>query len=552
MSHELIQNDTANRWRDKYLNLIDKHDQLEKGSALRQGQMRRALVMVSLLAEGQADSLDRPLVALRDVLKAQKNTQGFESSLDRLQKEVTRFEDKRGAEADQLSELLSKALAQLLELPLSSDTKKYIKRIRRDSKRQLAQWSGYAVQLKSWAKIIDKVSMEGKLEVAPEGGGFWQKVFQKTLPDEPKSDQTVAEQGQENAPENDHAGLEVEQGVSVALERMLAKLVIPDSYQQRLQALEKRLLERDDGTEIMPLLEDIMALVVEALGNGQQRFEQFLQGLDQGLVTIQTLIDDANQGQLNRCQAREEFESILHGQVAEIRSVVDSKHDLGDLGRSITDHLGLILHTMSEYRSEENERETILAQQLEVMQHKLNEMEGLAEHAQQTIEAQHHKAMHDSLTGLANRDAYESRLQQEQQRLARYGGQLSMVVCDVDLFKRINDGYGHLAGDKVLKILASTLQYHVRETDFIARFGGEEFVVLMPETSLAGAELVADKLRQQVEACPFHFKKALVKITMSFGVAEFSRGELSDEVFERADRALYHAKEEGRNRVRSG
>ena len=123
-----------------------------------------------------------------------------------------------------------------------------------------------------------------------------------------------------------------------------------------------------------------------------------------------------------------------------------------------------------------------------------------------------------------------------------------MIVCDVDYFKKVNDDYGHLAGDKVLRIIAKTLRTRLRKTDFIARFGGEEFVILMPETQQDQALNVAEGVREAIASCPFHFKEQPVSITTSFGIAEFFKGDNGEKVFSRADRALYQAKEEGRNR----
>ena len=204
---------------------------------------------------------------------------------------------------------------------------------------------------------------------------------------------------------------------------------------------------------------------------------------------------------------------------------------------------------MQEYRVEEDSRESVLTHQLEDMQNKLDEMEKSAIAAQHAIEEQRKKAMHDALTGLPNREAYQQRLEQEVHRLQRYGNKLSLMVCDIDLFKRINDNYGHLAGDKVLKIIAKSLQINLRDSDFIARFGGEEFVCLMPETSKEDAKIVAEKLRKKIEGSPFNFKKEPVQITISFGISEFAEGDSADDVFERADKALYKAKENGRNQV---
>ena len=116
----------------------------------------------------------------------------------------------------------------------------------------------------------------------------------------------------------------------------------------------------------------------------------------------------------------------------------------------------------------------------------------------------------------------------------------------------INDGYGHLAGDKVLKLIASELSKRLRKTDFMARFGGEEFVLLIPATPLAGGQQLLETLREAIEACPFHFKGEPVTITLSGGITAFSSGDQVDQAFKRADQALYRAKGSGRNRIELG
>jgi diguanylate cyclase len=125
-------------------------------------------------------------------------------------------------------------------------------------------------------------------------------------------------------------------------------------------------------------------------------------------------------------------------------------------------------------------------------------------------------------------------------------------MLDLDRFKSINDGYGHLAGDKVLKIVANVLRKRLRSGDFLARFGGEEFVLLMPATELEEGVRLLDDLRAAVEECPFHFKGERVTVTVSMGVTAFQIGERSDMALKRADQALYRAKENGRNRVERG
>jgi diguanylate cyclase len=154
------------------------------------------------------------------------------------------------------------------------------------------------------------------------------------------------------------------------------------------------------------------------------------------------------------------------------------------------------------------------------------------------------------LTQLPNREAYNQRLDQELDRWQRYQRPMVLAVADVDHFKRINDGFGHLAGDKVLRVIAKILRKRLRKTDFVARYGGEEFIVLLPETTMEQAIPVLDSVRQAIANCPFHFRETPVSITMSFGVSAPGKDETSGALFERADKALYAAKNSGRNCLR--
>ena len=156
-------------------------------------------------------------------------------------------------------------------------------------------------------------------------------------------------------------------------------------------------------------------------------------------------------------------------------------------------------------------------------------------------------ALTDALTGLGNRRRLDQALATEIARVRRSGGTLSAIMADIDHFKRINDQYGHAAGDKVLVRLGTILKSQSRQTDIAARFGGEEFVVLLPQTAVAQALLKAEQLRKAIAA---GFTQQFPNpVTSSFGVAELSTGEGGESLLRRADGALYQAKQAGRNRV---
>lgn len=152
----------------------------------------------------------------------------------------------------------------------------------------------------------------------------------------------------------------------------------------------------------------------------------------------------------------------------------------------------------------------------------------------------------DALTGLFNRRRLDEAFAHELDRAERYGKPLSLMITDVDHFKAVNDTYGHQMGDEVLQMVAGLLRNGVRAVDVVGRWGGEEFLVLCPDTDLDGARALADKLRAAVADAVFPTAGG---VTSSFGVACHRRGESFKDTVARADKALYYAKSKGRNRV---
>jgi len=161
-------------------------------------------------------------------------------------------------------------------------------------------------------------------------------------------------------------------------------------------------------------------------------------------------------------------------------------------------------------------------------------------------EALLHLAYRDALTGLLNYRALEEMLKVEHDRASRYGTSFSLMMADIDHFKKINDTYGHQIGDVVLKSLAQRLAGCVRKSDRVFRYGGEEFSILLPHTGLAKAGKLAGRIRFEVEQTDFI---AGLKITVSIGISEHRDGLTPTGLVEQADRGLYLAKERGRNRV---
>lgn len=170
------------------------------------------------------------------------------------------------------------------------------------------------------------------------------------------------------------------------------------------------------------------------------------------------------------------------------------------------------------------------------------------------IELQYHEIIHrmaltDGLTDLANRKQLDALLAEEIPRARRHGRDLSVLLLDIDHFKSINDTHGHLTGDSVLRGLAGIMQRRLRPSDRLGRYGGEEFCVILPETSRQNAAKIGEDLRSLVEAHAFVAEDKNIRVTISVGVGSLEEGMTMDELYRRADEKLYQAKRTGRNKV---
>jgi diguanylate cyclase len=186
------------------------------------------------------------------------------------------------------------------------------------------------------------------------------------------------------------------------------------------------------------------------------------------------------------------------------------------------------------------------------LEDRLNQSVSEIAELRQNLEEVRREALTDALTGIPNRKFFDSRLQEAARESLNDGEALSLLLCDIDHFKRFNDTYGHQIGDQVLRLVARTLSDSVKGRDTPARFGGEEFAIILPHTNLDQAAIVADQIRKGVMRRRFVGKDTRDDyggVTLSFGVAQYRAHEDLADLIGRADAALYHAKREGRNRV---
>lgn len=345
----------------------------------------------------------------------------------------------------------------------------------------------------------------------------------------------------------------VEQPTPLALHEVLVQLLERleiTSQDERIESLKTRLEQQVSDEELPVILETIADLVVDERTRVQrekQEIEGFLKQLTERLQDLDSQLQGSERVRVEALYGGRRLGEVIQAQVQGMASNVQEAADLGQLKHMIGERIEAIHQHLNEYRRAEEQRAEQAEHHVQTLTEKLQHMEHETSVLRSHLQEEHTLALLDSLTGIHNRLAYRERLEQEYARWKRYQTPLTLIVWDVDRFKKINDTYGHKSGDKALVTIAQLFKEQIRETDFLARYGGEEFVVLLPATPLDTAALVAEKLRAAIESCHFHFRDEDVPITISGGLAQCATNDTPETLFERADAAMYRAKRNGGN-----
>jgi diguanylate cyclase len=257
-------------------------------------------------------------------------------------------------------------------------------------------------------------------------------------------------------------------------------------------------------------------------------------------------LTDANHANRTRFEDTESYNDTVLSQVRALTDEVGSAKELGVLQSQVNARLERVATHVSAFRAREELRMREASGRAESMRSRIAELERETGELHSKLDSEKQGARVDALTGIANRKSFEERIALE---IGRKPAELAviMLLWDLDNFKLINDTYGHRAGDRVLQSVAACFMAAVRGNDFVARIGGEEFVMLLSGTTMAQAMLIANQIRSAVEALRFHFRGTPVRVTVSGGLAELQEHDGAHTAFDRADSALYRAKHSGKN-----
>ena len=339
--------------------------------------------------------------------------------------------------------------------------------------------------------------------------------------------------------------------VRLLLTRLLAEVTPDARLAERARGLEQQLAQPLRDTElatVLGVLADLVTERIRAIEEEKADVEKLLTQISARLDEMTAYLAGEDEDRKLSLENTQQLNDRLSHEMHELGESVDSTLDIVQLKLTMRARLESIGAHLQEFRDRDEDRVRQQSERSERMHARLEKLERESRELQDRLRDEQRLSLIDALTQIPNRLAYDQRVNEEYARWNDSRRPLCVAAWDIDHFKRINDAYGHRAGDKVLRIVAETLSERLRATDFLARYGGEEFVMVVPGTDDDGARELIDQMRRAVEALGFHFRSQPVAVTISCGLTMFRDGDSPEEAFERADRALYRAKEAGRNR----
>lgn len=325
------------------------------------------------------------------------------------------------------------------------------------------------------------------------------------------------------------------------LQRLISELDFHGKATEQLQKIRDQLLSGVSPDVLPNLCQQVIQLMIEGMREERKESQEYAFSLNQNLQRMnQDFSEHVSLSQNIHEHSRIQHKSLTK-QIVNLGLEVKASEDLTHTKQLIQQRISQMSNVLKENdRLDQQVQE--LAQRLTLMETQLERVRKQSEQHQKRLDTKRNQLFIDSLTQIYNRNALDERMELEYKRWRRYGYQLGLAIIDIDHFKVINQQFGHLAGDKALKVVARALQSSLRDTDFLARFGGEEFVILMPKINADDLSIPLEHVGEHIRSLPFRFKQQQVTITVSIGATLFRDTDKLLDAFERADQALYEAK----------
>jgi diguanylate cyclase len=336
----------------------------------------------------------------------------------------------------------------------------------------------------------------------------------------------------------------------LAIKSLLERLAARDPKDPVAPALIAELANAKNDSALAKVVTraaDLVRGTTEQLQRERQQTAEILSEVTKRLDEMAGYLSDSNHSNRSRFEDTQTYNDEVMSQVRELTDEVASATELAVLQSLVNVRLERVAQHVSNFRAREEFRLLEVNGRAERMRMRIAELERETSDLHSRLDSEKQGARIDPLTGIANRKGFEERFAHEIAQKPRVPLAVAMLLWDLDSFKLINDSYGHRAGDRVLQSVAACFMAAVRGNDFVARIGGEEFVMLLSGAKIEQAMLIANQVRSAVEALRFHFRGTPVRVTVSCGLTELKENDVAEAAFDRADGALYRAKHGGKN-----
>lgn len=331
------------------------------------------------------------------------------------------------------------------------------------------------------------------------------------------------------------------------------KLLFGKKYLRRLLRLGRNISNANSLKKIDSIKNNMITIFQDYIGDintDREKATKYVVQIVKKIFNIEKYLMGSIEDAQNFETENDKFTTRLNGHLEKLKGKAQISNTFEDLKKTVDSSVTSIIAVIREKKGQDLNRKQTLDKKIASLQNTLLKMKDEIQTAKSRASQLEKEVSEDSLTGIYNRKAYENFIDKQLQRFLRYKTTFSLLIFDIDHFKNINDSYGHAVGDRCLKEIIVRVKLVLRENDFLARYGGDEFVTVLPETQKDGAVEVAEKIIDAVRKIEFLHKEKKVQITISVGVTEVQSLDTNYVmVFKRADDALYEAKNDGRDKV---
>lgn len=502
--------DNQKDWKKKYQNIIHELESKEKTWGDLETLLRKAIGRLSIAGLGIDKTLDSRLKDIRDLSRNKKDDK-LENALDQLSNVLNEIDEKNPAQNDSMRDELSTindVMNQLLTLLAPPEEhQSTFERIKSH------------LPPKNTDSILNELASELNLIMA--------------------------------SPISLEANTEVQEIDEVILD-LLDRLSIVPGMNKKAKEIQQTIrsgLTLEQWPTVLDNIAKEVNTALQLISDEKSELENFIAQVTEQLVEITDYISEDQQEQKTGLFDAQNFHKQMNSEVLKMHESVHSATDIESLKQTLDENIASLKGNISDYLSKGKLRFTAAETRNKALSAQVVSMEKETAELKNRLKENKKKLFVDTLTGIHNRMAYNDQIAKLMARWKRYEECFSYAIIDIDHFKNVNDTYGHSTGDKVLQLVANIMKKNIRESDTLFRIGGEEFVLILPNTNLAQAEPTIEKIRSAVGNSGFRFKDEKVEIHISAGLTEVNETDTVDSLFERADKGLYQAKETGRNKL---